>query len=272
MNTAKVPVCLTIGTTDSSGGAGILGDVKAFASVGCFAAAVVVGVTAQNTRGIRARQAIDEAVIRAQIDAILDDVEIGAIKIGTTWSAALLRCLETALASVVAPIVFDPVMGTTAGASLSVDAEAARATVMERWLARATVITPNADEARALLQTEGATTNRVVAEELHARGARAVVVSAAAHDVDDWYTDDVRSAKLPGTRYAIDAEHGVGCAHSAILAGLLAQGWPVFDAAAAARARASAGVKRGLLHIGRGRHPVDVLGLTAHLTPHPDER
>ena len=82
----EVPACLTIGSSDSSGGAGIQGDIKAYAAVGCFSATVVVGVTAQNMAGVRDRWSLPVEAINAQLDAVFDELPIAAVKVGTTWS------------------------------------------------------------------------------------------------------------------------------------------------------------------------------------------
>jgi hydroxymethylpyrimidine/phosphomethylpyrimidine kinase len=260
--------CLTIGSTDSSGGAGVLGDVKAFASVGCFASAVVVGVTAQNTQGVVDRFTVPTRVVASQLDAVLADLRIHGVKVGSTWSAELLRYLAKRLEAAPMPVVFDPVMVTTAGASLSGDRGEVLRAIVDWMLPVATVTTPNHDEAKAILGvTRVDVTNRELAEGIVALGGRAVVVSACARDPHDWYADGTRSVAVPGVRHDVDAEHGVGCAHSSMLTGLLAWRWPLIEAAKEARRRASDGVKNGLLHLGGGRHPVDLLDLRSRVPP-----
>ena len=260
----RVVACLSIGSSDSGGGAGVQGDVKAFASVGCFASTVLVGVTAQNTQGVTGRFTVPVEFVARQLDAVLSDIPIQTIKIGTTWSVELLTYLSQRLAPTKLPIVFDPVMVTTAGAALGGEVRAVIACITSKMVGLSTVLTPNREEAKLLLSvTDDSVSTRTLAEKLFALGARSVVVSGHAADVDDWYVDAGRSERVPGVRYAVDAEHGVGCAHSSMTAGFLALGWPVFEAVVEARRRAGEGVKHGLTMIGGGRHPVDVLGLRA---------
>ena len=265
--------CLTIGSSDSSGGAGIQGDVKAFASVGCHASVVIVGVTAQNTCGVRARFTVPLDVVEQQLDAVLADIRISAVKVGTTWSAELLELVARRLRPLCVPVVFDPVMVTTAGSALAGGQGAQRA-IVEQMFPLATVITPNREEAKALAgEASDDVTNRELAERLVHLGARAVIVSSSAREPADWLADGRRSQPIGGARHAIDAEHGVGCAHSSLLAGLLARGSTLSDAAREARRRAAEAVRRGLVGVGRGRHPVDVLDLRrfgrALLAVHP---
>lgn len=260
--------CLTIGSSDSSGGAGIQGDVKAFSSVGCYAATVVVGVTAQNTGSVRARHGVPLPVVEAQLDAVLSDLPIRAIKVGTTWSTALIELLGQRLAGSVVPVVLDPVMVTAAGAWLSEDNLRVRQAVIEHLFPVADVITPNVREAELLAGVEpGSCEHRELAESLVQRGAPAVVVTSSGDQHGDWFFDGRQHRVGPGTRYDLNADHGVGCAHSAMLAGLLGWGIPLADAVPVARARAGEAVRRGLVHLGSGIHPVDVLDLPALASP-----
>lgn len=254
--------CLSIGSSDSSGGAGIQGDVRAFASVGCFASTVLVGVTAQNTQGVLRRFEIPLGVVAEQLDAVLGDLPVRAIKIGTTWSPKLMTFLAERLRDLRIPLVLDPVMVTAAGSKLGGDRSDVISVLVSGLLPLATVVTPNREEAKLLLGvTSDEIPTRELAEGLLRLGVRAVVVSSSEADGDEWYADGSTSRAIEGVRYRVDAEHGVGCAHSAILAGLLGRGWRLYDALLESRRRAAAGVKGGLVHLGGGRHPVDVLGL-----------
>ncbi|MGP4110786.1 bifunctional hydroxymethylpyrimidine kinase/phosphomethylpyrimidine kinase [Streptomyces sp. 4N509B] len=264
---AAVPVCLTIGSSDSGGGAGIQGDVKAYAAVGCYAATVVVGVTAQNTTGISDRWAVPVPMVLEQLRAVLEDFPVAAAKIGTTWSVELLEALAPPLREMTAggtPLVVDPVMVTAAGSWLS-DSGRIRDSVIETLFPLATALTPNRREAELLVGAAPGTTSREeLAEALVGLGARAVVITAGTDESGDWFHDGRRHTHIPGPRHATGAEHGAGCAHSSLLAGLLAQGWPLLDAAVEAHRRAARSVRGGHLGIGRAVHPVDALGLAAH--------
>lgn len=257
----EVPVCLTIGSSDSSGGAGIQGDIKAYAAVGCYCATVVVGVTAQNMAGVRDRWTLPIEAIDAQLEAVFDELPIAAVKVGTTWSAEVLsamavhfaRCAERGI-----PIVVDPVITSAAGSTITrgVDLDA----ITRYLLPWAAVVTPNRAEAR-LLAGGGESSRRAEAERIARLGAPAVVITPGPGETGDWFFDGAEHHLVEGDHHGGGAEHGAGCAHSATLAGLLAQRWSLADAVIEAKRRSSLGVARGLAHVGEHLHPVDVLGL-----------
>lgn len=272
MTPDQTTACLTIGSSDSSGGAGIQGDIKAFASVGCYAATVVVGVTAQNTTGVRVRHGLPLELVEQQLRAVLDDLPIRGIKVGTAWSVELVRWLGATLAELPVPIVVDPVLVAASGSFLS-DVDEIRDALVESLFPVATVVTPNRREAELLVGATGGTLDRrALTEELVALGARTAVVTADARDSGDWYYDGSTHRLLEGAWHTTNCEHGAGCAHSALTTGLLAQGMPLLDAVSRARQLASRGVRDGLAHLGAGVHPVDVLGLPARRVPVPDPR
>ncbi|MEE6179653.1 bifunctional hydroxymethylpyrimidine kinase/phosphomethylpyrimidine kinase [Mycobacterium sp. 050134] len=255
---SSVPVGLTIGSSDSSGGAGIQGDIKAMAAVGCYAATVVVGVTAQNTNGIMDRFTVPVDTVLTQLDAVLSDIDVDAIKVGMTWSAAHIQAVAERLGELDTPIVVDPVMVTAAGAKL---AGACAVDAVRRWLFPiATVITPNISEARMLTGLSDGTPCEM-AERLVEFGAAAAVVTCGGVDGGEWYAEDAISHELFRPGYVTGAEHGAGCSHSALLTGLLASGTPTRVAAEQATQLAAEGVRAGLISVGNGVHPVDMLGI-----------
>ncbi|GCD40732.1 bifunctional hydroxymethylpyrimidine kinase/phosphomethylpyrimidine kinase [Streptomyces paromomycinus] len=265
--TAGVPVCLTIGSSDSSGGAGIQGDIKAFASVGCYAATVLVGITAQNTSGVTGRWPVPVEAVAAQLRTVRDDLPIAAVKVGTTWSPELLAALAPELAGFAAqgvPVVVDPVMVTAAGSWLSADTDVTKAVIRDLFPS-SVVITPNRREAGLLAGGDGS--RRELAETITRLGAPTVVITPGPGESGDWFFDGERHAHLTSERHDNAAEHGVGCAHSALTAGLLAHGRPLDQAVREAGARAAAGVRAGLGHLGTRVHPVDVLGLVHRVPP-----
>ena len=255
---AAPKVGLTIGSSDSSGGAGIQGDIKALASIGCYAQTVLVGVTAQNTTGVAARYTVPVEFVLTQLDTVLADVRVDAVKVGMTWSHEHIEAVGDRLAGLGVPVVIDPVMVTAAGASLA--GASIGAAVVRHLFPVATVVTPNLAEARLLTGLTGAAP-RQLAECLVELGAAAAVVTCGGPDGGEWFADDTTSVAIQRPGHTSGAEHGAGCAHSALVAGLLAYGLPVREAVAAATVRASAGVRDGLVGLGRGVHPVDLLGL-----------
>jgi hydroxymethylpyrimidine/phosphomethylpyrimidine kinase len=133
-------------------------------------------------------------------------------------------------------------------------------TLVSRLFPLATVVTPNLPEAQALAGSEGS--RRELAELIHQLGAPAVVVTGGhgAEAVDHLF-DGERHVEIPIQRHDVAATHGAGCTHSATLAAYLAKAWPLEDATRAAAATASAAVAHGLVELGAGEGPVDVLDL-----------
>jgi len=255
-----VPRCLTIAGSDSGGGAGIQADLKAFAAAGCYGMSVVVALTAQNTRGVTAVHEAPPDVVRAQLDAVFDDIGVDAAKTGMLFSREVIETVADFVAERPVPLVVDPVMVASSGATLLQD-DAAEILV-RRLFPLATVVTPNLNEAEALAGMRG--TRRELAERIHALGAPAVVVTGGHGDepVDHLY-DGERHLEISVARYDVRATHGAGCTHSATLAAELAKGRTLEAAATTAGRVASDAVRNGLVELGAGDGPVDVVGLSA---------
>ena len=255
-----VPRCLTIAGSDSGGGAGIQADLKAFAAAGCYGMSVVVALTAQNTRGVTAVHEAPPDVVRAQLDAVFDDIGVDAAKTGMLFSREVIETVADFVAEQPVLLVVDPVMVASSGAKLLQD-DAAEILV-RRLFPLATVVTPNLNEAEALAGMRG--TRRELAERIHALGAPAVVVTGGhgAEPVDHLY-DGERHVEISVARYDVRATHGAGCTHSATLAAELAKGRTLEAATTTAGRVASDAVRNGLVELGAGDGPVDVVGLSA---------
>ena len=258
-----VPRCLTIASSDSGGGAGIQADLKAFAAAGCHGTSAIVALTAQNTVGVTAVHELPPRFVRAQLDAVLDDIGVDAAKTGMLFSRVLIETVAEFLAERPVPLVVDPVMVASSGAKLLQD-DAVQALVT-RLFPLATVVTPNLPEAEALAGRPG--TRRELAERLHELGAPAVVVTGGhGKEAVDWLFDGREHHPIDVDRHAVAATHGAGCTPSATLAALLARGRSLEDAARGAARAAAQAVARGLTRIGAGDGPVDVLGIEARAT------
>ena len=257
--TARMPRVLTIAGMDSGGAAGVAADLKAFARCGAHGLAAVVALTAQNTVEVRGIHEVPPDFVRAQIDAVLDDIGADAAKTGMLFSAELIEAVAEALAPRALPLVVDPVMLASSGGRLLLPG--AVGTLVGRLFPLATVVTPNLPEAQALtaMMTED---RAALAERLVAMGARAALVTGGhgAEPVDHLF-DGSRHIVIPVARHGVAATHGAGCTHSATLAARLARGDSLEDAARAAAAVASRAVQDGLVEIGAGEGPVDVLGV-----------
>ena len=255
--TPGVPRVLTIAGSDSGGAAGVAADLKAFARCGAHGMMAIVALTAQNTVEVRGIHEVPPDFVRAQIDAVLDDIGADAAKTGMLASAPLIGAVAEALAPRDLPLVVDPVLLASSGARL-LPPEAV-GTLIARLFPLATVVTPNLPEAQALtaMMTED---RAVLAERLVAMGARAALVTGGhgAKPVDHLF-DGSRHMAIPVARHGVAATHGAGCTHSAALAAGLAAGLPLADAARQAAVVAGEAVAHGLVTLGAGEGPVHVL-------------
>jgi hydroxymethylpyrimidine/phosphomethylpyrimidine kinase len=253
-----IPRALTIATSDSGGGAGIQADLKAFAAAGAHGLSALVALTAQNTVGVTAIQELPPAFVRAQLEAVFDDIGVDAAKTGMLFSRTLIETVADFLVEHRVPLVVDPVMVASSGATLLEDD--AVDTLVGRLFPLATVVTPNLMEAKALAQLDAP--RRDLAERLHELGAPAVIVTGGhGEDAVDHLYDGRRHVEIPVQRHEVAATHGAGCTHSATLAALLARGASLEEAARAAADAASRAVAQGLAELGSGDGPVDVLGV-----------
>jgi hydroxymethylpyrimidine/phosphomethylpyrimidine kinase len=253
-----IPRCITIAGSDSGGGAGIQADLKAFAAAGVHGMSAIVALTAQNTREVRNVYELPAWLVRAQLDAVADDIGIDAAKTGMLFSRATIEAVADWLEEHPLPLVLDPVMVASSGAQLLEDD--AVGSLIHRLLPLATVVTPNLLEARALTRSEAPAEK--LAEVLVGLGASAALVTGghAERSVDHLF-DGSEHHEIPVEWHDVPATHGAGCTHSATLAALLARGLSLLDAARGAAAAASRAVAQGLVEIGAGEGPVDVLGL-----------
>jgi hydroxymethylpyrimidine/phosphomethylpyrimidine kinase len=261
-----IPRVLSIAGSDSGGGAGIQADLKAFAACGVHGMTAITAITAQNTVGVTAVEAISPETILAQVRAVAEDIGVDAVKVGmlgtTETTEAVARAIDELGEGV--PVVVDPVMVSESGSQL-LDPDA-RLALKELILPRATVVTPNLAEAQELAG-EAAEPDEL-ARRVHALGARYVVVTGGHREsATDVFFDGERLVEIPGERYPSGAAHGSGCTHSSALAAHLALGFTPLEAARAAKTVASAAVRDGLREIGAGVGPVDALGIRAQV-PH----
>jgi len=253
-----VPRALTIATSDSGGGAGIQADLKAFAAAGAHGMSVLVALTAQNTRAVTAIHELPPAFVIAQLEAVFDDIGVDAAKTGMLFSRTSIEAVAGFLETRPVPLVVDPVMVASSGATL-LEPDAV-SVLVGRLFPLATVVTPNLMEARALTGLDGS--RRELAERLVGLGAPAAIVTGGhgAEAIDHLY-DGREHVEIPVERHDVGATHGAGCTHSATLTALLARGLSLVEAARAAAAVASAAVAHGLVELGAGEGPVDVFDL-----------
>lgn len=257
------PIALTIAGSDSSGGAGIQADLKTFSALGVYGASALVALTAQNTRGVSAIHDVPADFITAQIDAVMDDLAVGAVKIGMVSRSESIAAIADALIRRGAEsVVVDPVMIATSGARLL--AEDAIETLRARLLPLALVLTPNLPEAAELLGEAEARTEQAMEAQgraLLALGPRAVLMKGGHGDgsesVDLLVRSNADTIRLPAPRVATCNTHGTGCTLSSAVAAGLALGKPLETAARDAKAYVAAAIAAANdLEIGRGHGPV----------------
>ena len=252
---------LSIAGSDSGGGAGIQADLKAFARCGVHGMTAITAITAQNTVGVTAVHPVPGEIVVEQVRAVVEDIGVDAVKIGMLGSVATIEAVGEALDLVGdAPVVLDPVMISETGARL-LD-EDAQESLRIRLVPRATVVTPNVPEGRALAGGEEELDAEELVRAVHALGPRVAIVTGGHRpEASDLFFDGERLVEIPGERYESDSAHGSGCTHSSALAAQLALGLEPLEAARKAKEIASDAVRDGLRSVGRGPGPVDVFGL-----------
>jgi hydroxymethylpyrimidine/phosphomethylpyrimidine kinase len=254
---------LSIAGSDSGGGAGIQADLKTFSALGCYGMTAITAITAQNTLGVSAIHGVPPEVLRAQIRAVLDDIGADAIKIGMLHSPEVVAVVAQALDDYrISHVVLDPVMVATSGDRLM--AQETVQVLVKELFHRATLITPNLDEAELLLgrpitraaEFEGAT------HDLLALGAPAVLLKGGHLDsdeiVDVLATGNGHTQRWVSPRIASRNVHGTGCTLSSAIAAHLALGISLPQAVAESRGYVLASIAAGAaVHTGAGHGPLN---------------
>ncbi len=261
---------LSIAGSDSGGGAGIQADIKAITVLGGYAMTAVTAVTAQNTRGVQAIHSVPPAFVREQIEAVIDDIGVDAVKTGMLGAPGVVRVVaETLARRGVDLVVVDPVMVATSGDTLL--SQSARAALVADLLPLALLVTPNLPEAEALVGKPVNTVTRMkeAAEAISAMGPRYVLVKGGhlPGDPVDVLYDGTRFHAFTGRRIDTRNTHGTGCTYSAAIATFLAAGDEVVEAVQKARTFLTRAIETGV-DIGRGHGPTNPYGwLAERLAP-----
>lgn len=264
---ASYPRVLSIAGSDSGGGAGIQADLKTFSALGCYGMTAITALTAQNTQGVRAIHAVPCDILDAQIDAVVEDIGVDAVKIGMLHSARVARTVARALdRHRLRRVVFDPVMVSASGAQLIDDG--AIDTLVRELFARAALITPNLDEAALLLGRPLDTPDALAraASDLLAMGAQAVLLKGGhlpgmeVLDILAWKNAGgaIEQHPLRAPRIATHNLHGTGCTLSSAIAAYLALGLDLLPAVQAARAYVMSALHAGAhVRTGAGVGPLN---------------
>lgn len=261
------PRVLTIAGSDSGGGAGIEADIKTFAALGVHGMAAVTAITAQNTKSVTGVFPVAARFVVSQVEAVCEDIGIDAVKIGMLYDAEIINSISSFLKlRKIGKIVVDPVMVSKSNATLlQMDAVEA---LKESLLPIATIVTPNADEAKVLTDVKkivNVEQARSAAKKIARFGPKIVVVKGGhLRDRDEsvdtvYYAESGRFEYLRSPRLRTQNTHGTGCVFSSAIAGGLAKGYNSSVALNLAKLFVTNAIKNSL-SIGHGHGPVNPTG------------
>jgi len=256
-----IPKALTMAGSDSGGGAGIQADLKTFAALGVHGMSALTSVTAQNTLGVTVIQDLSPEIVKAQIEAVAEDIGVDAAKTGMLHTSEIIEAIAEEIKKYSFPTVVDPVMVAKSGAVL-LQPDAIE-TLKNRLLPLARVVTPNAPEAEALsgLKVRSYDDAVAAAKKISSLGPQAVVVKGGhiqgSSAVDVLYIDGIVK-RFEAERVSSDATHGTGCSFSAAIAAEIAKGREIVEAVASAKRLVSDAIRFGL-KLGKGHGPVNPL-------------
>jgi hydroxymethylpyrimidine/phosphomethylpyrimidine kinase len=263
---ARYARVLSIAGSDSGGGAGIQADLKTIAALGCYGMTAITALTAQNTLGVRAIHPVPASFLKEQIAAVVEDIGVDAVKIGMLHAVEIVEAVAWAIDTYRLPnVVLDPVMVATSGDTLIED-ETIEVLVRELF-GRATLVTPNLDEAGLLLGRAIDTDEQMeeAAAELLQRGAAAVLLKGG-HLPGDMVTDVLALrdeppaywVRLKAERIPSDNVHGTGCTLSSAVASFLALGLTLEEAVQSAHAWVRGAIAAGAhVRTGQGSGPLN---------------
>ncbi|MCI1681645.1 MAG: bifunctional hydroxymethylpyrimidine kinase/phosphomethylpyrimidine kinase [Bacteroides sp.] len=254
-------IVLSVAGSDPSGGAGIQADIKAISALGGYAATAITAVTVQNTLGVSDVYSLPPDLIGKQMEAVLDDLQPDAVKIGMTGSAAVVREIVRVLRQYqMKQVVFDPVMVSTSGRRL-MEEDAVEA-VCEELFPVTTLVTPNLHEAELLIGKPVRTVEEmlVAGKTLSERYGCAFLIKGghlAGEEMCDVLCDSEQVHYYKSPRIESGNLHGTGCTLSSAIATFMVQGCGLPDAVERAKHYTSAAIEAGRdLHIGHGNGPL----------------
>jgi hydroxymethylpyrimidine/phosphomethylpyrimidine kinase len=257
----RIPRALSIAGSDSGGGAGIQADLKTFAALGVHGMTAITSITAQNTLDVTAVQEVEPDIVRAQIEAVAEDIGVDAAKTGMLHNSETIEVVAVEIEKYGFPVVVDPVMIAKSGAALL--KPDAKETLVNRLLPLATVVTPNAMEAEAIsgIRIETIEDGKSAADKIAALGPRAVVVKGGhilqrEGKVIDVLLHEGEFILLEAERHETKDTHGTGCSFSSAITAELAKGSSVPEAVGVAKDFVNRAIKFGL-RIGGGHGPLN---------------
>jgi len=262
-NTFRYARVLTIAGSDSGGGAGIQADLKTFAALGCYGMSAITALTAQNTVGVQGIHAVPAEFLKAQIQSVVEDIGVDAVKIGMLHAPGIVEVVAWAIDHYqLKNVVLDPVMVATSGDRLIAN-ETVQVLVRELF-PRVTVITPNLDEAALLLDRliPNADALNNAAQDLLTMGAKSVLLKgghlAGDEVVDVLLQSGIPPQRLASPRIASRNVHGTGCTLSSAIAANLALGHSLGDAVVLGRRFILEAISKGAnFTTGHGHGPLN---------------
>lgn len=253
------PILLTIAGFDPSCGAGVAADLKTFAAHNCYGVAAVTALTVQSTQGVAAVHATPAATLRAQLDALAADMQISAVKIGMLANKPNVAAVAEFLDKHSFPhVVLDPVVKSTAGNAELLDASGLKF-LRDELLKRATVLTPNLDEAALLtgLEVKDLAGMKAAAQKLAEMGAKAVVVTGGhLEKPTDVLCEGGTVEAFGGDHVKSENTHGSGCTFSSAVTAQLACGQQLREAVILAKAYVFKAIEKSY-GIGKGPGPLN---------------
>ncbi|AOY77455.1 bifunctional hydroxymethylpyrimidine kinase/phosphomethylpyrimidine kinase [Clostridium formicaceticum] len=249
---------LTIAGSDCSGGAGIQADLKTFSALGTYGMSVITAITAQNTQGVDAVVDIDKTMVKAQIDAIFEDIVVDAVKVGMVSSSEIILQITNSLLEWLPPfLVVDPVMVSTSGRRLL--KPEAKNTLIKELFPITTLVTPNIPEAETILDTKivGIEDMERAAKAIYALGPKGVLVKGGhlLGDAVDIFYDGTTITKFTSPRIYKKNTHGTGCTLSSAIATHLALGFDLVTAISKSKDYVTKAIDCGIA-IGKGVGPL----------------
>ncbi|MFQ3598810.1 MAG: bifunctional hydroxymethylpyrimidine kinase/phosphomethylpyrimidine kinase [Chloroherpetonaceae bacterium] len=253
---------LTIAGSDSGGGAGIQADLKTFSALGAFGMSAIAALTAQNTLAVTAIHPVPPDFLQKQLEAVLDDIGVDAVKIGMLATPELIKVVADTLTHYqVKNIVLDPVMVAKSGDKLLQDN--AIDALRTQLLPIATVITPNLPEASVLLSHKVLVEDDMIpaAKALQSLGAKNVLLKGGhlggKMSSDLLFTESGKSLWFEAERTTTKNTHGTGCTYSSAIATFLGKGYSLENAIASAKQYISDAIRFGAHYqLGHGHGPV----------------
>lgn len=255
----KLKTALTIAGSDCSGGAGIQADLKTFSANGVFGMSVIVSVVAENTSRVISVENVSPEMIKNQIDAVFEDIEVDAVKVGMLSDSVCMNTVaEKLLQYKPQYVVVDPVMIAKGGHALM--QEDALSTLTEKIIPLAYVLTPNIPEAETItgMKISGLEEMKKAAEKIYSMGAKNVLIKGGhlTGDALDVLFDGKVFHTFSAERINTKNTHGTGCTYSSAIAANLAKDVPLVLAVAKSKAFVTTAIEHSL-EIGQGHGPTN---------------